>query len=333
MQQEELEYLIRREQVIRQRVERIVKWLCVLLSVLLAGFLAYYIYQYQQKINATLAFEQAREEELLQYRVELNETKQALEKLKRQTSYASTDAEFMVGFMVSDSSDLTYIKEKSDKYGFTPVLVFDCVLDAEAALAAVAEADPSWEVMFYASIISPESFAGELSSAKEALSALGREDVGIFLLRKDYETEQTLSILTDHQMVGYTSYHTSPLSGQNADGTVYFDYSYIRTADVDIGKRVLGCYQAKASMLVVFDMSGIRAGIVSESLVSRTLSVMEGYTKKADCSFSTVEAVKTELSGTLQAEAEYAENIVSETKRLEKRIIELEDMIRKIYSE
>ncbi len=311
--------------------ERIIKWISLILSLVLACFLGYKLYETRQENSRQAELAEMREQEALPYRVELEQAKKELRELSRK-SYVSAEAELMVGFVIVDPSDLDYIKEKADKYRFSPILIFDCAGNIEALADIVAAAEPSWEIMLYTSSASG-NIAEKIEKSRAALASHGREDCGLFFLRRDFFNDKISAELTGQGMKGYTVYHDEPQSGQESSGNVYFDYSYIRNPEVDISRRLLGCYNSKASMLFALDMSAIRAGTIPEAVISRILSTLDGYVGKNDCRFATAGEVKSELSDILRVEAEYAQTAEEESKRLSRRIAELEAILGEIYGE
>ncbi|MCD8237799.1 MAG: hypothetical protein LUC92_00440 [Clostridiales bacterium] len=314
-----------------RRGSRVISIICVVLSVLLAGFLAYMIYTDNQQQKSQTAVMEALQAEARPYENELTQLKRELSNLEDSVSYSSEDAEIMVGFVATGDSDIEYIKDKADTYNFSPVLILDCTLDMDIIEKIIESADTSWEIMLYAPTFS-EEMNDLVLSVLSYLEDAGREHTGVFFLRSDYSTDANIQLLLDDEFIGYTSYHeSSPKAGQTEDGAVYFDYSYLNTSGTSVTSRLSSAYTGKSSIIVAFDMASINSGDLSETYVTSLLDTIEWYTEYDDCSFSTVAAVTEELSSVNSIEADNQASYEKQAAEIQVRIDELEEIIDGIY--
>ncbi len=309
---------------------RIKNIVCVVLCVVLAGALVLLICAENQKEQARSAANQALQEEAAPYEIELRALKKELSDLESEVSYFSEEAKILVGFVASDASDLEYVAEKASAYGFSPVLVIDCTMEMDVVEDIVEAADESWEIMLYVPAFS-EDTNEDVLAVMSYLEDEGVDHTGVFLLRSDYATESNIQMLKDDGFVGYTNYSDSPASGQTEDGTVYFDYSYLRISGTNVTSRISAMYNNKASMMVAFDMGSIQEGSLTEAYVTELFDTLQSYAEEEDCSFSTTADVVEELSEVNSIEAGNRVEYEKQAAEIQAQIDELEDTIDEIY--
>lgn len=306
--------------------------LFAVISILLAGGLAFMIYSDEQEQKEQAEAIQELQAEARPYEVELNNLQSELSSLEKNTGYTSDRAEIMVGFIASELSDIEYISDKAQAYGFSPVLVVDCTMDISDIEEIVEAADENWEIMLYVSSFSEESNESVLT-VLSYLDSIEKDETGVFFLRNDYASDENIRLLADDGFIGYTLYHSSsPAAGQTGDGSVYFDYSYIRSDEGTIDDRLSVLYSNKASMLIVFDMDKINSGEISGSYITGVLDKIQNYASQENCCFATVEEVVWELSEINMTEAELQAEYEEQAAEIQERMDELEEIISEIYS-
>lgn len=303
---------------------------CAILCILVAAVLVFMYDTNRQQDKAQTAALQALRDELQPYESELRELQAELGSLEEDVSYTSEEAGIMIGFVPSDTSDLSYIVKKAETYGFTPVLVIDCTMEMEDVEAIVGAADEDWEIMLYASDFSEESNE-DVVSVMDYLESTGREHTGIFFLRSDYSSAGNIQLLVEDGFIGYTYYSDPPTAGQTEDGLVFFDYSYLTASGTTITSRLASLYSRKSAMIVTFDMASINAGSLSETYVISLFDTMQSYADKEDCSFITVADAVLELSEVNAIEAANREACEEQAAEIQARIEELQEIIAEIY--
>lgn len=306
--------------------------ICATLSLLMIAGLSYMYYTDQMIEDEFTATAESLLEEAEQYENELRKLELELSSLESIVSYSSDEAEIMVGFNISDVSDLSYIEEKAETYGFYPVLVINCTINLEIIKRIIDEADKALEIMLYTDS-SIDEVNDDILSVIAYLEAEGRDYSGVFLLRDAYSSTTNIKVLIDDGFIGYTNYNDEALNvGQTEDGMIYFEYHYLSTEDTDISERLSYLYSRKSSMIVVFDMSSINSGSLSESYVISLLDLMQNYADGYNCSFSTVANVVEELSKINAIESANQEEYEKEVQELQDKIDELKAYISEIYS-
>ncbi len=311
---------------------RLINTVCIVLCVLLAVILIYMICMDKRADKKQTA---AIEESIVKaeaYETEQRELKSKLTALQNSIYYSSDTAKIITGFVVSEVSDISYIKEKASAYGFSPVIVIDCTKEKDFIEQVVKASDRSWEIMLYTPTFSAEENEKVLS-AISYLNSLGRDHCGIFLQRQDTCTAANLELFINDGFIGYTVYNDSPKSGQAQDGSVYFDYSYLTISGTAIASRLSALYRDKTSMIVALDMASINSGVLTENYTVSLLDSIKAHAENGDCTFAPVSAVVSELSKINMTEAERQAAFEKESKELQSRIDELDDIIHDIYNE
>ncbi len=303
-------------------------FLCILIVAGLA--LARHIDQKQQQ---EMQDRYARLDELAApYQAELETLKKELAALQKELQYTPTAARFMMGFFAADAADMAYIEQKAEAYSFDPVVVVDCGSGLEAARAAINAANPSWEIMLYSYELSDQSYE-TIRAAKEYLKSIEREDVGVFLLGSWNGSEANIRRLKEEGFVGYTSYRDPPAAGQNEDGTVYFDYAFVKKSNEGFNSRISSIYGNSASTIFIFDVPKINAGAMSEEMAIYYFETIQRYAAMENCMLATASEVIQELSAINELlEQKQVENNAQITQ-LTQRIKELNRMISDIYEQ
>ncbi len=310
--------------------EKIGKGILILLAIVVAGLLLrLYAFENVRQSTESAGLEAA-VEKARPYETERQQLQRELSDIGKAAEYTQPYGDFMVGFLVSDVSDLAYIEEKAEAYDFTPVIVLDCTVDWSTNSAIVKAADGDWELMLYAAEFSRE-VNEDVVWVKEYLEDHNKNLVNVFLLRKNYDIDRNIEMLRKDGFAGYTLYHDTPSSGQMEDGLIYFDYSYIREDNAAIADRLSLCYSQRASSLIMLDMESIRTEMLSEKGVDEILHQAQTLLEEDGHSFATVAQVTHALSQINQTVAEMQSGYTERVAQIQARIQEIENIIRQIY--
>ncbi len=264
--------------------------------------------------------------------MERNELRNQLSKLEKEVVYYGESTKIMVGFAVTSTSDISYIREKSEIYQFSPILILDCTMTVSNMMTIIETADTDWEIMLYAPSITDETGI-VFETVKKQLETNGRKVGSVVFSRIKSISEKEIALLQTVGFDGYTVYHDSPVSGQSTTGLVYFDFSRITSGEMSVEDRLSPCYSKKASMLYIFDMESIRLGDISEEKVTAFMGTLAEYSKKEGCSFATLSETVIELSKINQVKFEIETFRLEEIESIKNRMSELDDLISQIYRE
>ncbi len=312
--------------------EVIVKALCIALSVLIVIGIVFIYVSASKKQEALTNELKELEAKVMLYDEEKTRLEKEITDLEKDLNYSRDKSRIMVGFVVNDPSDLAFVRENSQKYQFSPIVIIDCTMQIDNIKACLQEVDASWEIMMYAQTFSDAVKDGS-AAVSEYLESVGKKDTGVFFIRGDAHSEESIALLKEAGFIGYTLYHDSPISWQNSDGMIYFDYSHIKSNSNDlVTYRLSECYSKKASMLFAFDMPCIKAGEISEESVSKVLGELSRYAGFSTCDFSTAAEVVSELTSINDTLQEKAEAYTAAKEKNQPRIEELKKLIAEIYS-
>ncbi len=317
----------------KDRVLNILKYVAAGLSVL--GLLAA-LYWVQTNDARKQAAALALQELARPYEQELSQLEAQLEATSRDYVYHSSSAELLIGFILSDGSDIPCIQSLKDQYGFSPVIILDCTKPLETVQALIAAVPPEWELMLYTAQL--DSTAQEsIADIKTHLNTLGRKDTGILFLRSRAVSDGDLAALRLGGFTGCTLYHDTPAVGQNPDGSVFFEYASFNASNFDsdgaeaFSQRLEDVYNHKASMLCVFDMEDLQPLETAAEKTRLLLQTIGQYAARSSCSYSTVSAVAEKLSRINGEKAAYELNAKKEAAAIEERIQALKVTIHDIY--
>ncbi len=316
----------------RYRKKRIKKIISVIISVcVIAAVLCTALYEEAEQRKAAEKWDIIAQK-AVPYEKELWQIEDELLEMKKNTAYISERAEIVVGFLASEISDIEYIRQKAELYSLKPVLVIDCTGDMQSIEDLIYRADNSWEIMLYASDFS-EKTSEKIAYVKAYMKSMGKADCGIFFIRRADMSSDNRDMLMELGFEGYTSFHDYPQAGQRENGTIYFDYSHIKSSDTSVEARLSMCYSGRASMIYIFDMESLHNGSLSENSVTSNLRILQSYASRKNCTFATVAEVAEELSSIRRVEAENKALYEEKAAPMKARIAELRRIIRDIYSE
>ncbi len=302
-----------------------------LVLLLVFVFLGVWVWEAEQQIRSQeLHLEY--QEKTADYQTERQNLRQQLDKLDENSPYCGDETYLMVGFIITLDEDVEYVREKLEEYPFKPILIVDGSSEIAAIKKLVRKADKDWEILFYAPSLAYDAVLS-YSLKKAELERNGRTVSDAVFSRVQSVSEKEVSVLKDAGFSGYTIYHDNPLSGQTPEGMVYFDFSRLASGEIILNDRLSKCYAQKASMLYAFDVESIRNGNLHEDKVLAYLETLTSYTKKENCSFSSVSHVMETLSLLNQKKAELDALRAAQREEILKRINELDDIIGEIHSE
>ncbi len=310
------------------RFVRIVFPFTIAIFICVMGFFIYSDQKEQQTI--TKAWKEA-ESRAQPYHHEIRDLVLQLDELRAELVYEPENAPALVGFMVSDASDLPYMKALQEQYGFSPVIVLDCTADMTSMPSLSDLAATGWEIMLYAPSYSRDVHESVLET-RAALQAIDVEDTGVFFLRKGYTTEANVKLLMESGFFGYTVFNDSPASGQTAIGHIFFDYAVLQS-DTSIESRLDAACSAKATMIYTLDMESVREGTIPQEKITEIFDVIKQRVNEGKCSFQTVKQATNSLLSINQIKDDLNAQYEREAAIIRARIDELEDTIRDIYRE
>ncbi len=312
--------------------ERILKIASFVLAVLLLAFMGveYYKEEKQQKETEEARYEY--DQRTLSYRVEQRELTKELEELEKEVVYYGDNTNIMVGFAVNDKNDIDFIRTKAELYQFAPIIVIDCEMELSKITEMVKAAAKEWEIMLYSSFLS-ENDISALITVKSHIESNGKSVADVVFSRIKHISDEDADELKNAGFNGYTIYNDSPMSGQNVNGLVYFDFSRITSNDATVNDRLSSCYSNKASMIFVFDMKSVQSGYVSDVNLASIMDTLSMYTKKDNCCFSTIAETVEGLSNINQIKSDIKASHFPRIESINKRLSELDEIIEEIYNE
>ncbi len=273
------------------------------------------------------------EEKASPYEKEKSKLEDQLRELNNSAKYTRDKARILVGFFISAPSDISYVREQAEKYGFSPILIINCDVDIENIKACIKDADASWEIMLHSELAKNDSH-DRISAVISYLDSVSKNCCDVFFNRGDHLSADNVSKLKSSGFAGYTMYHDSPTSWQNTDGMVYFDYSHIRSDSMAlVSRRLSECYAKRAAMMFVLDMESINTNTISQSSLQFVFDELLRVTTEEYCDFSVVSEVVETHSKIIETIKEQEIKNADEAKNIQGRIDELSAIIAEIYSE
>ncbi len=312
-------------------VPRWVKVIALTVSAILFAGMVFFIYQEEQKAAENAERLEMLNQKTYAYRQEKAELEDQLKRLEQDSVYVSEKAMLMIGFILSGDSDLDYITQKAEQYQFAPVLLIDCTKDSEEIFRLMTEADKTWDVIFYAPIYT-EELKQQIMSTRTNLEGLPINDTGLLFISGEPSKEKLQAVVADCGLIGYAEYSDSPTSGQNEDGSVFFDYTHFKLSHYStetipaIEERLYACIDHRAAMLCLFDMNHINSSIGVKKFADTILETIKKQDAKSQI-LSTASDVVNELTTFNLHNEELGKINAKRRGEIESRIDELEALI------
>ncbi len=264
------------------------------------------------------------------YQTARESLQEELAELKKEPVYYGDNANIMVGFAVSNASDIDYIRKKAELYDFAPVLIVDSTQTAESIMSMIETADEEWEIMLFSQLLS-SSTGDKLAAVRDELEANGKNVCNAVFTRIQGISNSDIAMLQSAGFNGFTLYHDQPISGQDENGSVFFDFSRITSGNKYINSRMSACLDQRSSMIYFFDMSSIRSGSISDEQLDKYLTTISEYAEKDGCSYATVAETLEMLLSINQVKADIMASRTDQIAALEARIAVLDQIISDIY--
>lgn len=284
-------------------MKRIIKWICIGLTVLILAFLALLLTRYNVRQEALAnhmedlkAQADAYERELLDIRLELEEREEA-------ASTVYDCGSVLIGYSISQKDDL----EQANG-----ILVLDCA-DGEELLTAAKETGR--EI-----ILTCSSFdKGQIVTAKKLT------DSNAFLLIPKLDIEnnhQALRGLGFTVIVRYLSYTKAVLAD---DSTAQFPYQSVKTETYDLETRLQELEEQHEAQLFLIDCT------LSKTVLDSFLETVQVYVENGSLQYETVEEMEQIIreAETVRQErqAEYDTYYIKQQARIDR----LNNLIQNIY--
>ncbi len=307
-----------------------------ILGLLLAAIVAWTLHTEQQEQLRRNEYLQEFNAALAPYTQEKQQLLSELSTLQQGFSYRSDRMRLMVGFLLSDRSDIAYIQQKAQVYGFNPVLMIACTQDAAQLAQWLADVPDAWEILLYAPEYSPE-LPVQIQQMRELLKTLDRQDTDVFYIRSNQSNLTVDEIAAQCGMGGYAAYHSAPDFGQHTDGTVFFDYANFKLSHFEpqsirtLETRLKQWHNSNAPMLCIFDAAMLQSQQLSESMTAAVFEKIRQYSAMEDSGFATVSDTFSQLSKINQLAETFNTQAAQRSGEIQHRLDELEEIIAGLY--
>ena len=311
--------------------EKILKGILAAVSIVVGVVFVSGLYMDQKEEQQQSAQLAGMNEEAKPYEKEIREINAQIEKEKKMLAYLSDTAKMLVGYKVYGLDDVAMIQEQAEKYGFSPVIVLDCVMEIKELTNLIQSvADKGWEIMLTGSPVT-DGIYETVTQVREVLGQYGISDTKVFLLKNSDYSEETVEKLKDNGFKGYTCFSDTVANGCEENGMVYFEYWYVQRGDASMAKKMDLMIADRKSMVVVFDLESMHTDSLPEEAIAERLELMEEYVKQEKMVYSSTEEIVEELSDINDVRAQRQEEFEKYAAQQQEKIDELEEKIQKIY--
>ena len=204
-----------------------------------------------------------------QYEIRIQELEVEILEHQKAAEVVQEQGRAVVGFHLSAPEDVAFAVSAGETYGFKPTVVLDCTASDEELLAvaeALQAAGHPADIMLTGFPFDEEV----LARARMLLSELPARDFsrGIsFLLRNADDSEENRALIYDEAFSGYSFYSENGAAGTLPSGTPYISYSFMRSADTDMGGVLRKISSGRTSMIVVLDLDSVAQGTLNQETI------------------------------------------------------------------
>lgn len=306
------------------------RWITTGIILLLAVLLLLLAYTDRRKERRRkLAMEEIQNEAGI-YESELADIRSDLLKQKAETEAAADCGRLLVGYCMSSKEDIALIGKHEQEYGFEPVIVLDCTMDAESLKDILEGLPKAYEIMLTGTPFS-EEVLDTADRVRALLPEYGLDDQVSFLLRGSDDTGENLDELYGHGYTGLARFDSAVTSGLTDEGIPYITYSFLHdnsqlTGGIDL------VIENKSAMIVVFDLNSAESGSLKEDDMITTLNYIQKQVDKDKLAYSSVSTSLEEIKAGDDLSRIRRQKYEAYVNEQQKRIDELEEKIHEIYS-
>ena len=276
----------------------------LLLAVVLFGLL-FVTHRQEQRQTAHM---QQLQKEAMTYEQEINDIRSKLAQKQRAINTKEDTSGILFGFVPASADDFAEIDKLAAEHSITPVILLDCSQEKEQLTQIL-----------------------EKAAEKGLLAQMDNTKSPAFLLRRNVNTEANRNLLNEHGYTELILYDDSLQAGMQENGKPYICYGFFKQP-VYYADYISQVVTAHTMMLASFDFSTIQSGTLQISDVERFMTLTDDRKAANELCYvdmnSAFQAVA-DQNATQQERQEAYEKYEAEQ---EKRIQELEEKIRVIYS-
>lgn len=302
--------------------------IAALLIAAVLGVLLVRHHQAERRQSAALARMQEEaapiERELDRIRQELSTRERALEEHER-------TACLIVGYQISQRSDVELALRQAEQYDFRPVFVLDPA-DSDWRDLLDALRDVDGELVLTASPCTEENVRAEDFRSACSDGELSDMDTGCFLLRMNDDTPENLARVAAS---GYTGCIRHTDAGENTvleNGLVTLSYSQIKSGGFAVKNRLEEGVENGQALLFVFEMDAVRSGALTESDIEQTLELIRTARQENSLAPGTVTDALTLVRTWTETQTMSREAFETYRAEQEQRIEALEAELNEIYA-
>lgn len=298
--------------------------LALIVAVVLAVLLVRHHRQEQQRSAALQAMAEKAEpleQELARLERELAQAQRSSEQNLRTAFYA-------VGYQITETADIQFALQHAQEYGFKPNFVLDptswryrtlvsALRDVECELVLTAE--PCTESAITSRLQLPESAAAS--------------DSGAFLLANADDSEENLTRIAAAGYSCVVRYADNAACTVLENGLATIGYSRIKNADFSVENRLKDAQQNAQTLLIVFDLSALRDGELTEADITDALARIFADRDDGGAQYGTVSEAAAAVRTATEAQAVSRAELDAELAALQQRIDEIRAELDAIYSQ
>ena len=302
----------------REGAGRVALILALILALVLAVLLVRH-HRLEQERDAALRAVTEQAEPLER---ELAQLERDIARAQREGEQTVRTAFYAVGYQLSEKSDIALALRHAEEYDFTPVFVLDPSAGNYRALISALR-DETCEI-----VLTSEPFDERALSDRPELTGTAAADSGAFLLARSDDTPERLDRIAE---AGFTCVVRHADSAENAlldNGLVSVSYSRIKSSGFSVGSRMQEAGENAQTLLIVFDLSALHKGDLTEKSITDTLAEIFADRDSGTVQYGTVSegaaAMKAAAEAHALSRAELERSIAGQQQRIDEIRAELD---------
>lgn len=291
--------------------------LSVLLVIAVAGCLLFVRHQ----SNAYRSYIAELKVEARPYEQEMKELREELGHEENAYFYGKESGTVLVGYYITQDSDLNLIRRQASGYDFSPALVTEYVYDMDLLSRAARTRNDTV-------LIGQVNTYDELDLAKSRSDAM---NTSVFLLRQEEESTNVLNALAEH---GFTACvrHAGGTGAPFLDnGMVSFRYCFVNDSRFDMESALQSLKDDKSILMFVFNLAYLESETLTEDAIAGYLDQIQEAVEAEELTYGRVTSVVDELAEARDNPESYSTAFEEYQKDIQKKIDKLQAQIDEIY--
>lgn len=307
------------------------KSLGIALIVFLVALMAVMMITDKQEQDRRETHIQELQKEARPYEFELNQIRSELQNREKEIKSTPDISSVIIGFVPTCADDIAVVKELTEDYDFTPIIILDCSMDESVLHKIINKSVAENYEMIAAGMTFDTNVLKRADTIKTLLTKYGDKQESAFFLRSICDTVGNREDLKQHGYKNLVRYSESLISEVDNSGVPCICYAFIKPSVVnsDLVSQVAA---ACSYTVLTFDFSDIHSGDIGKTDITELLTIIENQVSAGKLLYKNLTEAFNDVVELESLSQQHKEEYEQYKTEKQKRIDGLEEIIDEIYS-